>query len=143
MNFSNITEDFAVTGQLAFNDSWTVSGQGFGTVINCRPDGEKPGMMMAVQAGEGAAEHGMEYHHIPVAMNGISEAMVEEFAQALDAAKGPVLAYCASGRRAVILWAIVHAGKIAVAQIVSSCAQAGHDISQLVPLLQHRAQQAA
>jgi len=143
MNFSSISDDFSVAGQLAFNDFAAVADKGFCTVINCRPDGEKPGMMMAVQAGEGAAEHGMDYHHIPVAMNGISESMVEEFAQALESAKGPVLAYCASGRRAAILWAIVHAGKISVDQIVASCARAGHDISQMVPLLQHRAQQAA
>ena len=143
MTFSKITDDFAVAGQLGFNDFSRVSEAGYGTVINCRPDGEKPGYMMAVQAREGAENHGMDYHHFPVAMNGISETMVEEFAQALASAKGPVLAYCASGRRAVILWAIVHAGKIAVEQILAACAQAGHDLSQLAPLLHQRAQQAA
>ncbi|MBT8412600.1 MAG: TIGR01244 family phosphatase, partial [Octadecabacter sp.] len=48
---------------------------------------------------------------------------------------GPVLAYCASGTRSSIVWALGQAGTMATDEIITAAAAAGYDLSGLKPQL--------
>jgi uncharacterized protein (TIGR01244 family) len=48
---------------------------------------------------------------------------------AIAAAKGPVLAYCASGTRSSIVWSLGQAGKMPTDDIIAETAKAGYDLA--------------
>ncbi|MBT6544024.1 MAG: TIGR01244 family phosphatase, partial [Rhodobacteraceae bacterium] len=54
----------------------------------------------------------------------------------INSADGPVLAYCASGTRSTVIWALGQIGTLPVDEILNQAAQAGYDLSGLRPTLQ-------
>jgi len=112
----------------------------FRTIINNRPDAEEPGQPSSAEIEAEARRLGLDYIHIPVVAERIGDAEVAAFGKALTGRKGPVLAFCKSGRRAATLWALSQAGKGNVEEILAAAAAAGYDLSALAPKL---AQQAA
>jgi sulfide:quinone oxidoreductase len=61
------------------------------------------------------------------------------FGEIVDGLPGPVLAYCRSGTRCIMLWALSQAGKKSTADIIRQAATAGYDLSALAPRLEHLA----
>ena len=61
--------------------------------------------------------------------------VVKQF-EMVDAAEGPVLAYCASGTRCTVIWALSQAGKASADEILGTAAQAGYMLEQLRPHLE-------
>lgn len=58
--------------------------------------------------------------------------------RALAAAEDAVvLAYCASGTRSTIAWALGQAGAMPADEILSAAATAGYDLSNIRPALDH------
>ena len=53
---------------------------------------------------QAAQAAGLAYHYLPVISGQITPAQVAEFAAALKAAPGPVLAFCRSGARSTNMW---------------------------------------
>ena len=63
----------------------------------------------------------------------LSDAQVQEFADALDALPRPVLAFCRTGTRSTMLWALqAHGPADAILQIAH---RAGYDLSAFRPRL--------
>ena len=54
---------------------------------------------------------------------------VEEQAEAIDSADGPVVAYCASGMRSAVMWAFAQAGQIPTDEIITACEAAGYQMA--------------
>lgn len=131
MTFKFLTAEFSVSGQLTEADLARAAAAGFTAVICNRPDGEEPGQPEAAAMAAAAAKHGLAFTHIPVTSGNITDGDVERMRQALDAATGPVLAYCRSGTRATMLWALAHAGRRPVAEILRVGADAGYDLTSL------------
>ncbi len=104
MNFSKITEDYAVAEQIQPADITDIVAQGFVTVICNRPDEEEPGQPQAHAIAAACEEVGIAFHHIPVAGMPLPQAAVQEHRGAIDASTGPVLGYCRSGQRSMIIW---------------------------------------
>jgi len=52
---------------------------------------------------------------------------------------GPVLAYCASGTRSTVIWALGQTGKMAVDDILATARAAGYDLQSLRPALEAQA----
>lgn len=98
-----IAPGYAVKGQITKADLTAIAAAGFGTVINNRPDGEEAGQPSSAELAAEAARLGLSYHYIPVAHEGPSTQNAAALAQAMLHAKGPVLAFCRSGRRAEAL----------------------------------------
>jgi uncharacterized protein (TIGR01244 family) len=66
---------------------------------------------------------------IPVTHAGFSEAQVKAMAEALAGTQGGVLAYCRSGTRSTLLWALAEASRGADPEALSrQAARAGYDI---------------
>ena len=78
---------------------------------------------------------GMDFVYIPVVNGGLTLDQVAEQASAIGAAEGPVLAYCRSGTRSSIVWAVANAGAIDTDTIIATGAKAGYDLGDLRPTL--------
>lgn len=129
-DFRRVTDDFSVAPQIAVADVAEAARQGFTTIINNRPDGEDP---QAAQGGEieaAAQGAGLHYVHVPV-RGAPGPAEVEAVRQAIDAADGPVLAYCRSGTRSITTWSIGQAmsGARSRGDLVSLGREAGYDLT--------------
>ena len=111
----------------------------FRTIVNNRPDAEEPGQACSAELEAEARRLGLDYMHIPVIPGEVSDAQVAAFGAALDTRRGPVLAFCRTGRRAATLWALSQAGRRSADDILAAAAAAGHDLSALRPRLEERA----
>lgn len=108
----------------------------FRTIINNRPDAEEPGQPTSAALENEARRLGLDYVHIPVDPGAVEAEQVAAFGRALEGRKGPVLAFCKTGRRAATLWALSQAGSRSVHEILSIAAAAGYDLSALKPKLE-------
>ena len=104
MNPTQLSETVSVYGQIRLEDIATLKASGFGTIICNRPDGEDFGQPTAAEIEAAATEAGMRFFFVPYNPSAPSPTMVEDFAKALDASEGKVLAYCRSGNRSAKLW---------------------------------------
>ena len=84
-----------------------LAAHGIRTVINNRPDGEGgPDQPLSAAIEAAARAAGMDYHYIPVISGQVTTEQVHAMAEAVAAAKAPVLAFCRSGARSTNLWAM-------------------------------------
>lgn len=104
MDFTWLTPRLAVGPQLTTDDIAAARAAGFSAIINDRPDGEEPGQPLSREIAEAARAGGLAYCHIPVVPGQITDDAVAAFAAALEAADGPVLAFCRTGKRAAALF---------------------------------------
>ena len=130
-DFFKLADDFYIHGQITQEHISQASSDGIKTIINLRPDGEKPGYINAQDAADVAKNNNVTYHHIPVAMTGPKPEQVASFKQTVQGCDGAVLVHCGSGKRAAILWALSNKGALTADEIISACANFGHDLSKL------------
>lgn len=104
MDIRQVTEDYAVAGQLTADDVPAIAAAGFRTLICNRPDDEQPGQPPASEIEAAAKANGLEYRFIPVVSGQLTQQDVSEMAKALDEVPGPILAYCRSGARSTNLY---------------------------------------
>lgn len=112
---------------------------GFATIVNNRPDSEEPGQASSAEIARAADDAGLDYVHIPVVASAITDAQVDAFAEALAARPAPVLAFCRTGTRSTMLWALANAGAMSVDEIIATARGAGYDLEALRPRLEARA----
>jgi uncharacterized protein (TIGR01244 family) len=80
-------------------------------LINNRPDGEEPDQPLASAIEAAAEAAGISYRHIPI-IRGIGPADVEAMQEALrETGEGQVLAFCRSGTRSALTWALAVRGE--------------------------------
>jgi uncharacterized protein (TIGR01244 family) len=101
----SVTDDFAVAPQIDLGDLQALAAQGFRLVINNRPDGETLGQPTSAEVEQAARAAGMDYRYIPV-RGGPGPAEVAAVNEAVARAEGPVLAFCRSGTRSIVTWAL-------------------------------------
>ena len=126
MDIRPLTESYAVSPQIAPEDMGAIVAAGYKTVICNRPDGEIPPELHAAQMREAAEAAGLQFVLNPVIGGAISMENVtaQGEAQAQDA--GPVLAYCASGNRSSIVWALSQAGQRPTDELIAIPARYGY-----------------
>jgi uncharacterized protein (TIGR01244 family) len=133
--FRAITSQFSASPQIALSDVDFAHAQGFKAIVCNRPDGEDSGQLTAQQIATACESIGLSFVHIPVS-GGINQGQVEQMATAINAADGPVLAYCRSGTRSTNLWAMARAlDGDDCDGLVSAAAAGGYDLSGLLPSL--------
>ena len=99
-----------VAPQIALEDVPALKTAGYAALISNRPDGEEPGQPDAATVRAAAEAAGLAFVHIPVSMSSLGPEEVEALRHALDTLPGPALAFCRSGTRSAILWALSQAG---------------------------------
>ena len=126
----HVTDDFTAAPQISVADVAEAARLGFKAIICNRPDDEEPGQPSAAEIGAAAAAAGLAYTHIPV-RGAPGPAEVEAMRKAVDAARGPVLAYCRSGTRSITTWSLGQAlsGARSRGELVGLGRAAGYDLS--------------
>jgi len=134
--FRTLDSTISVFGQIDPEDVAAAKSQGFTAIINNRPDNEQPGQPSGAEIEAAAKAAGMGYVAIPVDHSGFNEGQVEAMVNALEAAPGPVLAFCRSGTRSTFLWALArHRLGDDSEQLIAKAANAGYDLSPLRSVL--------
>ena len=131
-DFRQLSETVLASPQLTLADIEAARAEGVRLIVNNRPEGEAadqtPGP--AVEAAARAA--GMDYVAIPIGQGGFGEVQVQAMSDALANAKGKVLAYCRSGTRSTLLWALARCAEGADPEAVSrAAAAAGYDLAPI------------
>jgi len=129
-DFRTVTETFSVAPQIAPGDLAEAKRLGFVKVINNRPDGEAPDQPTGAVMAAAARAAGLEYAHVPFV--GLPSAdLIEAMTDAVEAADGPVLAFCRSGTRSITIWSLGQAqtGARSRQELIGLGAAAGYDLS--------------
>ena len=128
-DFRRVTDTLSVSPQITPDDVALAKAQGFTAIINNRPDGEAEGQPISAEIEAAARAIGLGYTHIPV-RGGPTPEQVEQNRAALEAAGGPVLAFCRTGTRSIVTWSVgeAQAGRDR-GELVRLGADAGYDLS--------------
>jgi len=142
--FKKLDDSISASAQITVDDVKMAAAEGYGLIVNNRPEGEShdqtPGN--AIQAAATAA--GLDYVAIPIGHSGFSAPQIAAMQKAMaDAGGKRILAYCRSGTRSTFLWSLASAqnGRDPD-EIVAAAAGAGYDVSHIRPQLDMLAAQA-
>jgi uncharacterized protein (TIGR01244 family) len=134
--FRRLSDQVLASPQITLADLAEASRQGVTLIINNRPEGESEDQVPGAVIEAEARALGMDYRAIPVTHAGFSGPQVTAMTEALDGAAGQVLAYCRSGTRSTLLWALAESARGGDADaLTSQAAAAGYDVSPVRPLM--------
>jgi uncharacterized protein (TIGR01244 family) len=141
MDIRALTPGYAVSPQIEPSDLAAIKAAGYVTVIDNRPDGEIPPHLHTGVMRAAAEALGLTFVANPVIGGQITMENVTAQGAAIAASSGPVLAYCASGNRSSIVWALANAGKRPVDELVGLPARFGYQLDHLRPQIEALAEQ--
>jgi uncharacterized protein (TIGR01244 family) len=141
MDLRPITDTYSVAPQLSPSDMATLAASGVTTVICNRPDAENPPALQAAAMQAAAEAAGLSFVFNPVIGGQLTMDNVEEQRDAIDAAEGPVVAYCASGNRSTVVWALGMAGSLPTDELIARGEKWGYQLEWLRPQIQALAAQ--
>jgi len=128
--FNQVTETFAVSGQLTAGDLKAAAEKGFKTIICNRPDGEERGQPTIDDLKIEAENLGLVFLAVPFS-GAPSPEIADQQKILMDSTTGPVLAYCRTGTRSIMAWALAFRGENRRDEILSQAATAGYDLRGL------------
>ena len=134
--FRMLDDRIMVAPQIDTDQIADAKAQGVTLVINNRPDGESPSEPQGAEIEAAARAAGLDYVAIPVGHGGFSQPQVDAMAAALAGAEGKTLAYCRSGTRSTLLWALAEASQGADREVLTvQAAGGGYDLASIRPLM--------
>ena len=129
-DFRKLSDSVFASPQIAPGDVAAAKELGVTLIINNRPDGEDPASPQGPDIEAAAAEAGIRYLAIPITHAGFSLEQVDAMADALENADSKVLAYCRSGTRSTLLWAMAQAkAGQPLDEITKAAESAGYNVS--------------
>lgn len=143
MDIRTIDEDISVAPQISVQDVEEIARLGFRTLVANRPDQEDPGQPAMTDIESAARAHGLQWIYLPVESGNITENDVDHFAPMFEEAQKPVLAFCRSGTRCTVLWALSSSRKEPVMPVLMKAQRAGYDLNGMKPRLEQQARQHA
>ena len=125
-----------VSGQLTPDQVADLKAYGVTMLVNNRPDNEDADQPMSADLEAAAQAAGMEYRHIPIRY-GMGPSDVEAMRDALHATgDGKLLAFCRSGNRSTLAWAVARSEDGAEPDELHKCAEAaGFSLAPVAHLL--------
>ena len=135
MNIHQITDNYFVTAQISTGDVQSILQAGFKAIICNRPDAEISPSHQSEKIKKAALAAGLEFHNLPLTHQNMTEEIVSQ-QMAFSRLSGPVLAYCVTGTRCTVAWAIGSANEGEAPDVILSTAQAaGYQLEGLRPTL--------
>lgn len=135
MDIRALTPTYAVSPQIEPADLTAIKAAGYTTVIDNRPDGEIPPHLHTETMRKAAEALGLTFIANPVIGGAMTPENVAVQRAAIEAASGPVFAYCASGNRSSVVWALAHAGTRPADELIGIPARFGYQLEHLRPML--------
>lgn len=131
MNVKPLSPNLSVMPQIEAAEVADLAARGFKSIIGNRPEGEaldQPAWLSLVAEAE---RHGMAARQIPVIPGQIGADDVNRFAEALRDLPTPIAAFCRTGTRSAILWALANPDGLNVDERIALAAAQGYDLAQL------------
>lgn len=129
MDIKSLDQKLTVSAQLSPADLDTLAQRGVRAIICNRPDGEGTDQVNFAEIAREAKQCGIVAHYLPVVSGKVDDEEAAAFGKLLDAAPGPVHAYCRTGMRSTTLWALVQGKHKPLTKILSAAKAAGYDMS--------------
>lgn len=136
MEIRELTPRYAVSPQITPEDVPAIVAAGFTRIICNRPDAEIGPDLQANRVRAAAEAAGAEFILNPVIGGAITPENIATQGTALEGSQGPVFAYCASGNRSSIVWALSQAGKRSADDLIGTAARWGYNLEPFRPLLE-------
>ena len=125
-----------ISGQIDPADVAALKRAGVTMIVNNRPDGEDAGQPLAAEIEAAADAARIGYRHIPIA-RGLGPSDVENMRAALaEVGDGKMLAFCRSGNRSALVWAVARREEgVPRQQIEEAAAAAGINLGPVAHLI--------
>ncbi|MFT4961091.1 MAG: hypothetical protein ACI92Z_002177 [Paracoccaceae bacterium] len=131
-----ITPRYFVSPQINAEDLAAAAKSGFTTVICNRPNAEVPPSHQSDAIKAAALAAGLEFQVLELTHQTMTAENIARQRDIIAGSAGPVLAYCASGTRCSVIWALGQAETMPVDEILATTSKAGYDLGGLRPRLQ-------
>lgn len=135
MDIRHITPAYAVSPQITAEDVTAIAEAGFTLVICNRPDAEVTPDLYMDEIGTALAAAGIRFETLPLTQETMTLDNAARHRALIESAEGPVLAYCRTGTRCSVVWALGQASDVAPDEILTQTGQAGYQLDHLRPIL--------
>ncbi|WP_037310498.1 TIGR01244 family sulfur transferase [Ruegeria halocynthiae] len=135
MEIRPITPRYAVSPQITVEDVPAIAKAGFVKVICNRPNTEVTEDMQSDAIGQAVRAAGMEYEVLELTHQTMTPENVALQRGLAESCGGPVLAYCASGTRCSVVWALGQCDQMSTDDILDATTNAGYALDNLRPTL--------
>jgi sulfide:quinone oxidoreductase len=131
MKLAKINNELTVSDQITIEDLKEIQAQGYKTIFCNRPDQESEGQLAFSAIEKEAQNLGIKAIHQPVIGGQISDNDIAQFGSYFELAQKPIFAYCRTGTRCSMLWALSNAKTLPIDEILNKTQIAGYDLSPL------------
>jgi uncharacterized protein (TIGR01244 family) len=135
MDIRQLTPRYFVSPQIDPSDMDALRAAGITRILCNRPDGEVPSSHSAAAIRTAAEAAGIAFAEQPLThQTMVPEVIAQNRALGVET-NDVVLAYCASGTRSTIAWALGQAGDLPAEDIIKAAENGGYDLSNIRPAL--------
>ena len=132
MQIANLSGLYHVSPQISLTDIEFLSEKGFEKVICNRPDFEVPINIQSNVIEKVAKEIGLSFEYHPLTFENMNAENIEKQMSFLKESKRPILAYCTSGTRCAVIWALGQIGKMPKDEILKITRESGYNLEGLL-----------
>ena len=136
MKLAVLTPNLSALPQPLPADIGELANRGYRSIIGNRPEGEAPDQPTGNEVKAAALARGMEAVHIPVVASQIDEADIRAFREALENLPKPIAAFCRTGTRSTLLWALANQASLTVGERIRIAAKEGYDLEPFRDLIE-------
>ena len=136
MKLAILTPNLSALPEPTADEIRELADRGYRSIIGNRPDGEAPGQPTWNDVKAAALARGLEAVHIPVVASQIDEADIRAFREALERLPKPIAAFCRTGTRSTLLWALANEASLTVDERIQIAAKEGYDLQPFRALLE-------
>lgn len=136
MKLHILTPNVSVLAQPTAEEVGQLAERGYRSIIGNRPEGETPDQPAWIELKAAAARYGMEAVLIPVVANAISAGDVAQFRAALERLPKPIAAFCRTGTRSALLWALANEAGLTTDERIRIAATEGFDLEPFRPVIE-------
>ncbi len=124
-----LDDGYWTAGYITPEDLKMAADCGFKSIVNILPKDDTDQHMSDAQAKELAETSGLEYRYMPLYGHQVNNQYIATaYGSMIKELPEPVLSYCRSGTRVTLLWAMIHAGKLDIDDMLDRALDNGYDI---------------
>jgi sulfide:quinone oxidoreductase len=135
MKIAILTPNVSVLPQPEVSEIAELADRGYRSIISNRPEGEAADQPAWNAIKAAAIAQGLEAVHIPVVANAISLDDIRRFTDAIERLPKPIAAFCRTGARSALLWALANQASLTVEERIGIAAKEGYDLRPFGALL--------
>ena len=135
MRATNIQDNYFVSPQIQETDLETIAQAGFKIIICNRPDEEVHEGLRSKIMKPAVEKAGMAFYFLPLTFENLTTGISKKQFDIVASTSAPVLAYCTTGSRCALLWALSKVNELEKEKILTVTANAGYNLTGLSDIL--------